>query len=159
MRSTSRRRADEPHRTRGEAALRERGPKDLVDEHRDGAECRAACPQYGRVQALEQLPGHVERDVRARLEVRADGPDRDPALADAKAVRKRPGVGLALERRDVRKHLELARERLHPRVVEAKSVERPRVETSARLLDVHRIRLEDRCPAVAHERSGAAQGI
>ena len=66
----------------------ERRPQHLVDERRDGAERGAARPEHRGVQALQQLPGDVERDVRPRLEVRADRPDRDPPLADDEAVRR-----------------------------------------------------------------------
>ena len=49
-------------------------------------------------QALQELAGDIERDVGARLEVRADDPDRNSPLAHPETVVERPGIDLALER-------------------------------------------------------------
>ena len=53
--------ADEPDRRRRQARALERGTQHLVDERGDRAQRRAAGAQNGRVQALQQLSGDVER--------------------------------------------------------------------------------------------------
>ena len=122
----------------------ERRPQHVVDEHGDRAERRAAGPQHGGVQALQELPGDVERDVRARLEVRADRPDRDPPLADDQAVRERPRADLPLERLDRGRRLDLAGDRLDPPVVEAEPIEHPLVQLPGGRIRVGSVRREDR---------------
>ena len=74
--------AHESDRRGRKARCLERGAQHVVDEHGDGAERRAAGAEHDGVQALQQLAGDVERDVRPRLEVRADDADRDPPLRD-----------------------------------------------------------------------------
>jgi hypothetical protein len=78
------------------ARFLERGAQYVVDEHGDGAESRGAGAQHDGVQALQQLAGDVQRDVRPRLEVRADHADRDPPLRDDQTVGERPAADLAL---------------------------------------------------------------
>ena len=91
----------------------------------------AAGAQDGRVQALQELPGDVDRDVRPRLEVRADRADRDAPGLDAEPVLERPAILGPLERRQLRELRELIRERGDPRVVEPEPVERALVELGA----------------------------
>ena len=62
---------------RASSAGRSTSSTSAVDRPQRGA----AGAQHGRVQALQQLAGDVERDVRPGLEVRADRSDRDPPLA------------------------------------------------------------------------------
>ena len=111
----------------------------------------AAGPEHRGVQALEQLAGDVERDVRPRLEVRSDRADRDPPLAHAKPVRERPRVGFALERRELRHDRDLTHETVDAVVVEAQPVERPLVEAAGRGLVVGRVRGEDLAAPFADE--------
>ena len=136
-------RADEPDRAGRESGGFESGAQNLVDKDGHGPQCGAAGPEHRGVEALEQLAGDVERDVRSRLEVRSDRPDRDAPLAHAKPVRERPRAGFALERRELRHDRDLAHEIVHAVVVEAQPVERPFVEAAGRGLVVGRIRSED----------------
>ena len=145
-------RAHEPDRGRRQPGLLERRAQHVVDERRDGAQRRAARAQDRRVQALQQLAGDVERDVRPRLEVRADGADRDPPLVHDEAVRERARADLALERLERGGRLDLRDELVQARVVEAQPVERPLVETARRSLDVRGVRLEHLGPALAQHR-------
>ena len=145
------RRADEPDRARRESGSFESGTQNLVDEHGHGPQCGAAGPEHRGVQALEQLAGDVERDVRPRLEVRSDRADRDAPLAHAKPVRKRPRVGFALERRELRHDRDLTHETVDAVVVEAQPVERALVEAAGRGLVVGRIRGEDLVAPFADE--------
>ena len=121
-------RAGEPDGRRRQPRVLERRPEDLVDEHGDRSERRAARAEHGGVQGLQQLPGDVDRDVRPRLEVRADGADRDAAHRDLQAVVELPRVLVALERRQRRELRELLGERVDARGVEPEPVERALVE-------------------------------
>ena len=147
-----------PDGTRREPRLLERGPQDLVDEQRDRPERRAARPQDRGVEALQQLAGDVERDVRSGLEVRADGADRDPPLADPEAVLERPRADLALERLDLGDGLDLLGETLEAGVVQAQPVEHPLVDAARSRLAVGCVRGEDLCPSLPHEYGCALQG-
>ena len=111
-------RAHEPDRGRRQPGPVERRTQHVVDERRDGAQRRAARPQYRRVQALEQLPRDVERDVRPGLEVRADGPDRDPPLVHDETVREGARADLALQRLERGCRLHLRDELVQARIVE-----------------------------------------
>ena len=115
-------RADEPDGARRQTGGLERRAERLVDKHGHRAQRGAAGAQDGRVQALQQLTGDVEGDVRARLEVGADGPDRDAPFAHLEAVRERPRIDLALQRLDRRHGLDLGGQPLHPLVVEPQAV-------------------------------------
>ena len=121
-------RAHERDGTRRQPGSLQRRPEDVVDEEGHGSQCRAAGAQDGCVQALEELTGDIEGDVRACLEVGADDADRDPALADLEPVRQRPGIDLALERIDRGDCVDLLRERFDTLVVQLQPVERPLVE-------------------------------
>ena len=143
--------ADEPDRSGWQAGVLESWSQHVVDEDGHGAESGATSAQNSCVQALQQLASDVEGDVRPSLEVRADSPDRDPPLADLEAVRQRPGVDLALERRDRRYRLDLLRERLHSLVVEAQPVEHALVQAFGRLVVVSFVRGEDLGPALAYK--------
>ena len=152
-------RADEPDRPAGQPGALERGPEHVVHECGDRAERGTSRAQDGGVEALQELSGNVERDVRPRLEVRADRADRDPPLAHAQPVRKRPGAGLALERLDPGHRLELAREALDPGVVETQPVERPVVDASPRGVAVLAVHAEQEVPPLEHQGSCGTQRL
>ncbi len=145
--------ANEPDRGTRQPGCLEGGPEHVVHEDRDRSERGAAGAEHGGVEALEELSGDVERDVRARLEVRPDGADRDPALRHPQAVLERPRVGLSREGLDLGHRLDLARELLEAGIVEPEAIERPRVEPALRRIAVRAVRGEDRRAALAHEDS------
>ena len=136
------RRADEPDRVRRQPGLGQRRSKDLVDERGDGAERRAAGPEHGAVQALQQLSCDVDGDVRPRLEVGADDADRDAPLRDLEAVRQCPGRDLAVERRQRRQLAQLLLDRRQALRVEAEPIERTLVELALGGIEIGRVRLE-----------------
>ena len=151
-------RADETDSLRREAGGRERRPEHLVDEDGDRAQRRAPGPQHRCVQALQQLPGDVEGDVRPGLEVRADGADRDPPHRHAEAVLELPTVLVALEWWERGELCELLGQRLDPRRVEPQAVERAGVEPAGGF-DVRGVRCGDRVPSLADESRRPVQGI
>ena len=151
------RRAHEPDRAARKPRVLERGPQHVVDEHGHRAQRGAPGAQDGGVEALQQLPGDVERDVRARLEVRADRADRDPPLADHEPVRERARADLALERRQRGHRLDLRRERVDPALVEPEPVEHPLVELPLGGGAVRLVREQDLGAALAHERGRALE--
>ena len=124
---------------------------------------RSAAPpvlQHRRVQALQQLSGHVERDIGPSLEVRADGPDRDPPLADLEPVRERPRGDLALERLDRGDRGDLLRDRRRrARRPAAAGRASPRRVGPSRASTVGLVRGEDLRPALAHERRRGRQRV
>src|SRR3990172_8278208 len=128
--------AHEPDRTRREAGPLERWAEDLVDEDGDGAERRAAGAQDAGVQALQELPGDVEGDVRARLEVRPDRADGNAALLHEEAVLEAALADLALEGLELCHAADLGGERFDALLVESQAVERSLVEPACRPLDV-----------------------
>ena len=99
----------------GSPASVERRPEHLVDEHRDRPERRAARAEHRGVQATSAAGRRRRRDVRPRLEVRADRADRDPAHRDAAGRCRAPSVLVALERRQRRELRELRGERVDAR--------------------------------------------
>ncbi len=136
----------------------ERRAQDLVDEDGDGAQRGAARPQHGGVEALQQLARHVESDVRPCLEVRADGPDRDPPLAHVEPVRQRPATRsrdragrMAAMRRPARR----ARRPGRPSRRRRSSV--PSSSRPGRLLDVRLVGGEELSPALTDERGRSRQ--
>ena len=112
-------------------------------------ERRAAGAQDGRVEALQELAGDVEGDVRARLEVRADGADRDAPRLDRSpfssvhASSARSSGGSAASSASWR------RERGDPRLVEPQPVHRPLVEVGGG--HIGRVRGQDRVAPLADE--------
>jgi hypothetical protein len=142
-------------RIRAPSRSGERRPQHLVDEHGDRAKGGAAGAEDGRVEALQELPGHVDRDVRARLEVRTDGADRDAPRLDAQTVLQRPRILCPLELRQLRELGELRGNRVDSRVGEAEPVERARVEVGGG--DVVGIRRGDRVTPLRHELRGARE--
>ena len=151
------RRADEPDRARRQACTLESRAQHLVDEHGHRAQRGAAGAQDDRVQALQELPGDVERDVRPGLEVRADRADRDPPLADLEAVGQRPRAEVALERLDRCGRRHLFGEALDTLLVKAQPVERRLVETPGGGLIVGLVRRQDRGAALPDECCGLAE--
>ena len=100
--TVARRVAHEPDRLGRRADIAQRRTQHVVDERRHRRESRRAGAQDARVQALQQLPGHVEGDARPRLEVRADDADRDAAGRDRQPVVERPALDLPFERWQLR---------------------------------------------------------
>jgi len=149
--------ADEPDGAGREPARLERRPQHVVDERGHGAERGPAGAQHGRVEALQQLAGDVQGDVRARLEVRADRADGNAPLAHAEPVRQRPRPGLALERLDLGHRLDLARQCLQAGVVEPKPIESALVDGPGGARDVGRVRVQDQPLPLTHERAAAPQ--
>ena len=93
------------------------------------------------------------------LEIRADGPDRDPPLADLEPVRERPRRDLPLERLDRGDRGDLLRDPVDARVVQPQPVEHPLVESARSALDVGLVRGQDLGPALAHERRRGRQRV
>ena len=113
----------------------------------------AARPQDGGVEALQELARDVERDVRPRLEVRADrrrsgsaARSRSSPFASVQAAISRSSGGM-------RGHRLAAWSASAPRsaLVQAQAVECPLVERAGRLVDVGRVRRSS-SPALSHER-------
>ena len=139
------------------ARFLERGAHHVVDEHGDGAEGGGAGSEHDGVQALQQLAGDVQRDVRPRLEVRADHADRDPPLRDDQAVGERPAADLALERVESRRRQKLALEDGHPSVVQPQPVDRAFVEPARCGFDVGIVGGEHLAAAFAQHRGRGRQ--
>jgi hypothetical protein len=152
-------RTHEPDRPRREGGLLERRSEDAVHELGHGVQRGAACAEDAGVQALEQLSGDVEGDIRASLEVRADDADGDPPLLDEEAVREAALADLALERRQRCEVLYLGGEGLDAAGVQAQPVERPGVEATLGGFDVGVIRSEDLRPAGPDEPGRRSQGV
>ncbi len=129
----------------------ERRAEYLVDERRHGVQCGAAGAQHRRVEALQELPGDVDRDVRPRLEVRAYGADRNPAHADTQAVLELPAVLVAVERRQRGELCELLAERGDPARIEPQPVECALVEPPRGCLDIGSVRTRDRVALLVDE--------
>jgi hypothetical protein len=143
------RRSHETDRFARQSGIRECRAEHLVHEHRDRSEGGAARAKDDAVQRLEQLSGDVNGDVRPRLEVRADGADRDTQDRDAESVLELPRIFGTLERRQRRELRKLLAERGNARIIESQTVERTFVEL--RGLHILGIRCRDRVPPLHHE--------
>ena len=132
----------------------ERRAQHLVDEDRHRTQGGAPGPEHRGIEALEELPRDVQRDVRSGLEVRTDRADRDAALAYLETVGQRPGGDLALERRDLRRPVHLLGETLDPARIQTEPVEQAVVEPALGILDVCLVGGQDRRLALPHERGG-----
>ena len=150
-------RADEPDGAGRQAGSLEGGAQDVVHEHGHRAQRGSACAEHGRVQALQELAGDVQSDVRSGFEVRADDADRDPTLRDLETVLQRPGRDLALERLDRRDGLDLLRQGVDTRAVQAQTVDHPVVEPVLGGFDIGFVGREDLVRSLPNERGRLAQ--
>ena len=150
-------RAHKPDRCRWQAGPLQPRAQHVVDQHGHRAQRRRAGPQHRCIEAFQQLAGDIESDIRARLEVRADRPDRHAPLAHAQTVCKRPRRHLALQRRQSRGHLQPASQPLDPRLVQAKPVEHALVQPGGSRLAISPIGGQDPRAALARERRSRLQ--
>ena len=151
--------AYEADRARRQPRSFERRSQDVVDEHGDRSERRSAGAENRRVQALQELAGDVEGDVRPRLEVRADDSDRHTPLLEAKPVVERPLRHVARERLERGRDRHLLGHRLDAAVVEPEAVEHADVEPSGRRLHVLGVGGEDVAPALPDEPGRAGESL
>ena len=156
-RAVARRVAHEPDRLGRCAGVGESRPEHVVDERRDRRESSRAGAEDARVQALQELPGHIERDTRTRLEVRADHTDRDAASRDRQPVVERPAFDLPFERRQLGEGQQLFAQTRDAAVVEPETVERPGVELARSARHILGVRREDRLPVPGEQLGGAPE--
>ena len=130
----------------------------MVDERGHRRERRATGTEDDRVPALQHLCRDVGGDVRSRLEVRADDPDRDPPLGDAQAVRERPLAHVARDRLQRRRRADARGDRGQPLLVEPQPVERAVVERLRRGAEVACVRGQDCVGLGVDELRRARQG-
>ncbi len=153
------RRPDEADRFAGQADLLERRTKHPVDERRHGRERGASGTEDDRVAALEQLGRDIGRDVRPRLEVRADDADRNPALRHLQAVGQPPRPDFPLERRQCRRRGEARGDPLDTSLVEPQPVERPRIQARQSAGHVRLVRRQDLHRPLAQELRRAVERV